>query len=101
MLLTLESAYAVFVLGLSRKAIKMYINYPEKETTKYVLLLDPDQFYNRSKIMSMCAQFVEFMHLIYNKKVDAIPIKLKPLSLPRNFPNLPKSSDIIRGYTDN
>jgi len=55
MLLTSESAYAVFVFDSLRKGIKMYINYPEKETTRYVLLLDPDQFYNRSKIVSTCA----------------------------------------------
>jgi len=71
MLLTSESAYAVFVFGSPRKAIKMYISYPEKGTTKYVLLLDPDQFYNRSKIMSTCAQFVEFMqkYIIKNNNI--------------------------------
>jgi len=83
--------------------IKVYINNLEKQTTMYVLPLDRYQICNKGKIVlvSTCAQFAELVQLIHNRKVDAIPIKFKSLPLPRNFPDLPKSADIIHGSTNN
>jgi len=83
--------------------IKIHINNPEKQTTKYVLPLDRYQFCNKSKIVlvSTCAQFAELVQLIHNSKVYTIPIKFKTLPLSRNIPDFPKSPDIIHGCTNN